>query len=487
MIYDPGFGFKGAFLSPTSDDQLVNIIKPMGVNWVAIFAWCYLNTAHSSALICDESQGVPSDDALRHVITLAKSQGLRVMLKPGLVIQESGYALDIKMQSEADWQAFFASYEATILHWAELSQQTGVDYFSVGTEMSSTQYREKDWRQLIQDVRKVYTGPLTYCANHNGGETSVNWWDALDAIGVDAYYPLAVSSKPTVEQIKIAWKPYVTLLENLSKKWDKPIIFTEAGYTSQKGSLTAPWGERNNQPINLQEQADGYQGLLETFSDKPWWHGVFWFHQSALPSEGGPTGQLWEINGKPAENILRAYNGQLPFPTSTPIPDYTSTNNQRLVIYSDGLAPAWELPSVFTWAEAGSTEQVYAGSQALKVRLEPWRNIDLWVNVPIETRQYDFLEFYIYIATLRGDYYPNITVHLAAEDGHSILNMPDIMRPGYIEGGKLAIGQWLRVRIPMAELGSIDQRIITLTFGHDTASGTVDFYLDEIALVRFEK
>ena len=486
MIYDPGFGFKDAFLNPTSDAQIVNVIKPMGVNWVAIFASCYMSTIHSPVVRCDESLGVPNDASLRHAIALAKSQGLRVLFKPGILIQETGIALDVRMQSEADWQSFFDSYGAAMVHWAELSEETGVDYFAVGTEMSGTQQRETEWRQLIQDVRAVYSGPLTYCAN-SGSETGVTWWDALDAIGVDAYYPLVVSENPTVEQIKTAWTPYVTLLDGLAKKWGKSIIFTEAGYTSQNMSLRTPWGDRSDQPIDLQEQADGYQALLETFSDKPWWQGVFWFHQSAAPVEGGIAGQLWEIDGKPAENVLRAYNGQPPFPTPTLIPNYDSPNNHILVIYNDGLDPAWELPSVFTWADPGSSEQVYAGSQALKVHLEPWTNIDLWVNAPVDTSEYDFLEFYIYITALRGDYYPNINVYFNAETGPAILHMPDIMRPGYVEGGELSTGKWLRVRIPMSELGAIDQKIITLSFGHHTATGTVDFYLDEIALVKHVK
>ncbi len=37
------------------------------------------------------------------------------------------------------------------------------------------------------------TGPLLYAANH-GNELFVQWWDAVDIIGVDAYYPLAITN-----------------------------------------------------------------------------------------------------------------------------------------------------------------------------------------------------------------------------------------------------------------------------------------------------
>jgi hypothetical protein len=42
-------------------------------------------------------------------------------------------------------------------------------------------------------MQSRYSGPLLYAANH-GNEGSVAWWDAVDIIGVDAYYSLDPSN-----------------------------------------------------------------------------------------------------------------------------------------------------------------------------------------------------------------------------------------------------------------------------------------------------
>jgi len=81
-----------------------------------------------------------------------------------------------------------------------------------------------DWRSVISDVRGLYSGPLTYASNHSGEETSIKWWDAVDYIGVDAYYPLTYKNDPTVAELKTAWLTPTLTLENLSNQYNKPII-----------------------------------------------------------------------------------------------------------------------------------------------------------------------------------------------------------------------------------------------------------------------
>ena len=61
--------------------------------------------------------------------------------------------------------------------------------FSVGTELQiPALQREADWRQLIKDVRAVYSGKLIYSANWYEEYEGIKFWDALDAIGVQAYF-----------------------------------------------------------------------------------------------------------------------------------------------------------------------------------------------------------------------------------------------------------------------------------------------------------
>lgn len=73
---------------------------------------------------------------------------------------------------------------ATVLH---------ADSLCVGMELVVASHQTAYWRDLVAQVKTLYSGPLLYAANH-GNENDVTWWDAVDIIGVDAYYPLDPSN-----------------------------------------------------------------------------------------------------------------------------------------------------------------------------------------------------------------------------------------------------------------------------------------------------
>lgn len=67
-----------------------------------------------------------------------------------------------------------------------------------------------------------------YGANFLPGPRHVAFWDVLDYIGVDAYYPLVVTSADTT-LLKEAWQPFLDDLRNLSESWGKKVVFNEVG------------------------------------------------------------------------------------------------------------------------------------------------------------------------------------------------------------------------------------------------------------------
>ena len=58
------------------------------------------------------------------------------------------------------------------------------------TRTGSTTGRDGQWRAVIAAVRAEFDGTLTYAGDWTDA-IYVPWWDALDLIGVDAYYQLA--------------------------------------------------------------------------------------------------------------------------------------------------------------------------------------------------------------------------------------------------------------------------------------------------------
>jgi hypothetical protein len=122
-------------------------------------------------------------------------------------------------------------------------------------------FEKEYWREVVAFVRRIFpSGRLTYAANFKGTHYSplnITWWDALDLIGVDAYYTLApLNSNPTYEQLLKGWIPHIAKLKSLSQKYSKPLIFTEIGYCSQNNAFYEPYSCNVEHPsLNFSIQA----------------------------------------------------------------------------------------------------------------------------------------------------------------------------------------------------------------------------------------
>jgi exo-beta-1,3-glucanase (GH17 family) len=301
--------WQGQYSTPSADQSLLNLTAT-GAKWLALIVTGYQETI-TSTVITYTLPRTPTDADLMHVITQAHNLGMKVMLKPHLDLNNDPAhwrgQIGIAFTTETEWEAWFASYRDFIAHYASLAQANGVEQFCVGTELLGTTGREADWRQVIGDVRGLFSGPITYASNHSGEETSIQWWDAVDYIGVDAYYPLTAKNDPTLAELKAAWVTPTLALENLSKQHNRPIIFTEIGYRSVDGANQHPWEWQAGGTVDLQEQANCYRAALETFWGKPWFRGIYWWYWSTDPNQGGASDDDYTPHNKPAELILRAY------------------------------------------------------------------------------------------------------------------------------------------------------------------------------------
>ena len=304
---------QGEYSSVESDQTLATVVKPIGVNWISVVVTCYQNSFTATEIQCD-SDRTPTDDDLKHAVDYAHSLGLQVMLKPHVDLDDGQWRGEIELGGdEAAWTAWFAEYTNFITHYAALAQETGIEYFVIGTELQGTSSREVEWRAVTAAVRAVYHGPLTYAANHGEEVLNLTWWDAVDAIGVDAYYPLTESDAPTLPELRSAWTPIVERLGQLSKQWNRRVILTEAGYQSRNGTNRTPW-HVETKAIDLQEQADSYQAVFDSFTGHDWWQGVFWWYWNVRLDQGGPENSGFTANNKPAENVLRLNYGAPPRP-----------------------------------------------------------------------------------------------------------------------------------------------------------------------------
>lgn len=105
------------------------------------------------------------------------------------------------------------------------------------------------WRQLIKIVRDQFKGSLTYAANFDN-YVEVEFWDALDFVGINAYFGLRQAYQQYEDDtqflklMKSGWNRAFEGVNAFRKKQNiehKPLLFTELGYINRRGCTVHPW------------------------------------------------------------------------------------------------------------------------------------------------------------------------------------------------------------------------------------------------------
>jgi hypothetical protein len=308
-------------------DQSITNLANIGANWVTLTVFWFMNTSSDTEMHPRPDLYTASDSSLTHAIQKAHELGMEVSLKPMVDVVDGTWRGQI---SPSNWTLWFVNYRGFINYYANFSQVNSVKLFTVGTELRSSQSHESEWREVINETRARFSGNVTYAANWDSysiyqhvplyGYAAVNFWDALDYVGVDGYFPLTNSYSPTVAQLVNAWSystasgwwgtgyNWTNELYLTYNNTGKRILFTEIGYTSQNGTNTQPWTYVPPPTgIDLQEQADCYQACLEVFKDKAWFMGWFWWDWETDPTAGGSSNTDYTPQNKPAQSILNQY------------------------------------------------------------------------------------------------------------------------------------------------------------------------------------
>ncbi|MBH8567426.1 hypothetical protein KB206_00915 [Microvirga sp. STS02] len=260
-----------------------------------------------------------SDAGIDYTARLARAQGIRTLLKPHLWVRgRSTWPGDINMTSPAAWDAWFASYATFMLHYAALAEAAHLDGLCIGTELqhATEPAHEKAWRSLIRQIRRVYHGPLTYAANWSGEYEQIRFWDALDYVGIQAYFPLSAAASPPLDTLLRGWQLHLQKLARWQKKIKKPIVFTEVGYKTTPDAAARPW-EWPERTAMLQTpdeaaQARCYEALFRACWGLPWLKGMFiWKWYPGLAADGPARRHAdFTPQHKPAEAVLARWYGQ---------------------------------------------------------------------------------------------------------------------------------------------------------------------------------
>lgn len=280
-------------------DATLDTLQDLGVEWLAIVPTWYQETLTSN-MIFEDAEGSPGEADVRFIIERAKARGMQVFLKPHVDVIAGGWRGNITPSDPADWRE---NYRTFILYFAGLAQDLNVESFSIGTELRNQSIDTVFWGNLVERVRQIYDGALTYSANWDEYD-SVDFWGALDFIGIDFYFPLSDDFNATPAEMIGALDRIGNDLSGFAASQLKAIVLTEIGYRSIDGAITRPYDFTWERPIDLGEQADAYAAVLTAFSDADWLAGIFWWRTDPR-GLGGPGDNGYHFYGKPAENILR--------------------------------------------------------------------------------------------------------------------------------------------------------------------------------------
>ena len=287
----------------------VNPVVSVNANYCAIMPFGFIKSLEHPEIIHNTDRqwfGETKAGAKQYIQELRKKH-INIMLKPQIWVWHGEFTGYIKMNSEANWKTLEDSYTSFIMEYAQLAQEVNAEILCIGTELEQfIANRPEYWSNLIVEIKKVYRGKLTYAANWDEFKRTP-FWNDLDFIGVDAYFPVSNSKTPTVAECLEGWKIHKPIIKELSEKHNKPILFTEFGYRSVDFTGKEPWkSDRSMTGVNLEAQTNATQALFETFWNEDWFSGGFiwkWFvnHEKV----GGENNAQFTPQNKPVEDLLR--------------------------------------------------------------------------------------------------------------------------------------------------------------------------------------
>ncbi len=339
-------------------DYNLDMAKSFGVEWIGLVNTWYgfpdcreglteMRPFYATDGTYPDTQGwstpTLTDVQMKEIISKAKARGMKVMLKP--IVTSFGNSPErpwgCHFAPAKGWDLWFLEYTKLAVHFAKLAQETGTDIYSIGTELDMSSIEElKDlgapqdaterWRKVIKEVRKHYSGKLTYSTScsinpekweefpcHAPGR--IKFWDDLDYIGIEPYFPITNKINPTLTELKDGFggkidSPVYTRAKELYEKYKKPIIFNEYSLRSYDGANKYQQATPLNPTVDLQEQADMQEAMMQVSEERPWLQGGYHWAWYLIRPDDNMEWQLKDINtftGKPGGQVLKKWYSKI--------------------------------------------------------------------------------------------------------------------------------------------------------------------------------
>lgn len=293
-------GYVLVLWSSYVDADLTNIIQRVqvtGATHLSVpYFGCQSDTQSSDVGACQMGD---NQQALR-AAKIAVQLGMSVTLLPIVVTPKWDWRGEF---DPTDVDGWFKSYETWLKGVAQIFSNLGSKELIVGSEFSKLYQYEDRWSQLLQDMHGAFKGPLIVTVNWDALDHG--FWADADAIGVSSYHPLSGDDSPDQDALNSGMNDVKNELMALSKKWNRPIYITEAGFPSTVGAARHPWLSDSSEEVDPALQATCFGVFAGAWQgEKAMVRASIW----ATSDPNDPTASYnLETLGKPAESVISGF------------------------------------------------------------------------------------------------------------------------------------------------------------------------------------
>jgi hypothetical protein len=288
------------------NDTAIAPVVQLNANWVSLMPFAFMRNIDSPTIQYDNERQWRGErkEGVKETALAFHNKGIQVMIKPQIWIGRGAFTGHISMTTEEHWKLLEQNYEAFILDYAKVAEEVKCRLFCIGTELNIfVTKRPEFWNSLIEKIRKVYSGQLTYAENWDTYST-VPFWSKLDYIGIDAYFPLSDEREVTLKALETGWAKYKSKIEALYKSTTRKILFTEYGYRSYDYTAKEPWAN-NKFAVNINNQQIALEALFGAFWKEPWFAGGFvWKWYDDHDKVGGENNTDYTPQNKPSQKLI---------------------------------------------------------------------------------------------------------------------------------------------------------------------------------------
>lgn len=323
------FGFlskRGYYGKPEIKAQPA-LMKDMGVNLVTLNLNICQDRFYSTKLYLDFEYSA-GETELKEITDILHDNGIMVLFKPCMTCMDGqpmcyvsfppeGLQIEgVRVDYRKEW---FASYSKCIEYSATLCEKFGIEGLMIGAELMGVECCDKEWRDIIASVRKIYGGLVTYEFTPPSRKANeLKWMEELDFLSYSYYPPACPITENSLTNPSYTQKDMYEFLLSRRERLDsvcrrfgnKPILFTEYGVRSNHGCIMHPCDITFPASYDGDEQAAFMAASAEVFKAVPQWMGFCWWKwdetQYRPHYHTDPRGDCgYTIQGKPAEKVFR--------------------------------------------------------------------------------------------------------------------------------------------------------------------------------------